>query len=305
MARTLADTIREITKVHLNNGGMVLGQALMAVGRVNGTIPPNCPNVVELPMCDVAGAGIAVGAAIAKRRPIFILRFQDFLFLNSSPIFSYAAKTEQIFGVGTPIFIRAIADENHGLGIVHSACLHSIAVHMPGMLVNAPMTPKEYEQTWREFMRNDMPMFVSEHKRSFGQANGLADVAVKGAEITIYAISAARYSAFDAVAELEKEGIRCNLVHIMKLKPFGVTPRLRKPLEDSRLGLVVDSDYEMAGVSEHIANVLLREIGIPVWALGRCDKSLGIGQHLENATPQPPRIAEVVRLMLKNKKRGK
>lgn len=302
MGGTLADTIREITKAHLNNGGMLLGQALMAVGRVNNTVPANCPNIVELPMCDVAGAGIAVGAAIAKRRPIFILRFQDFLFLNSSPIFSYAAKTKQIFGVGTPIFIRAIADENHGLGIVHSACLHSIAVHMPGMLVNAPMTPKEYQETWREFMRNNMPMFVSEHKRSFGQANGLSDITAKGADITIYAISAARYTALEAVIELEKSGIKCNLVHIMKLKPFGITPRLRKPLENSRLGLVVDSDFEIAGVSEHIANVLLKETGMPVLALGRRDKSLGIGQHLENATPQPLHIVDVVKEMIKNRR---
>ena len=79
---TVAKTIKEITRRHLQeNNGLLLGQAVTAVGWVNGTVP-DISGIVELPMTDVAGAGFAVGAAMVGRRPIFILRFQDFLMLN-------------------------------------------------------------------------------------------------------------------------------------------------------------------------------------------------------------------------------
>ena len=84
--KTVADTIREITRKHLTqNNGLLLGESISAVGWVNNTVP-NCPGIIELPMTDVAGAGIAVGTALVGRRPIFVIRFQDFLILNGSPL---------------------------------------------------------------------------------------------------------------------------------------------------------------------------------------------------------------------------
>ncbi|MBR1945946.1 MAG: hypothetical protein IJ846_06635, partial [Alphaproteobacteria bacterium] len=61
---TLAETIKAITRDHLeNHNGLLFGQCVTAVGWVNGTVP-DCKNIVELPMTDVAGAGFAVGAAL-------------------------------------------------------------------------------------------------------------------------------------------------------------------------------------------------------------------------------------------------
>jgi len=70
--RNLASTIKKITQNHLeNNNGLLLGQSISAVGWVNNTVP-DCQGIVELPMTDVAGAGIAVGTALVGRRPIFV-----------------------------------------------------------------------------------------------------------------------------------------------------------------------------------------------------------------------------------------
>jgi pyruvate/2-oxoglutarate/acetoin dehydrogenase E1 component len=298
VGETLAETIREITRKHLNNGGLLLGQAISAVGWVNQTVP-DCQNIVELPMADVAGSGIAVGTAIAGRRPIFILRFQDFIYLASSPIFNYAAKSKEFTGKGTPIFIRALAGENHGLGIVHSGCLHSLAMHTPGLRVYAPMTPNEYREAWRAFMACDEPFYVSEHRNGFQQIDEMPDIIVSEPDITVFAISAARYSVLEAVEMLKDEDIRCNVVHIWQLKPLDMTARLWDSLYSSGMGLVVDSDFEMCGASEHIACELMKVIDAPVRALGRSDNSLGIGQHLKYGTPQAVRIAGSIRNMVK------
>lgn len=304
MEATLADTIREITRNHLKrNDGLLLGQAISAVGWVNSSVPDDCmENIIELPMADVAGAGIAVGTAIAGRRPIFILRFGDFLWLASSPIVNYAAKSKQVFGVGVPIFIRALSDENYGLGIVHSACLHSVMMHIPGIKVCAPMTPGEYEEAWRVFMSSDEPMFVSEHRQSFQQKDELRDIIEADVDITIYAISFARFNAVKAVEALKKHNVKCNLVHIMWLKPFEVLGRLLMPLCCSKRGLVVDSDFMITGASQSLAYELMSATGFPVTAMGRKDESLGIGQHMIYGTPTAERIVDKVLEVIKNAK---
>lgn len=301
MGKTVAETIKEITREHLTkNNGLLLGQAITAVGWVNNTVP-DCKGIIELSMADVAGSGIAVGTALAERRPIFVLRFQDFLFLNGSILVHYAAKTKEFFGKGAPIFIRAIAMEGKGAGPVHSGKLHSIFMHFPGFRVCAPMTPGEYEEAWKVFMEHDDPMLTFEHRCSFNNKDEMSDIVIDNADITIYAISAARFNAIKAIKALGEEGIRCNLIHIMWLKPFTLTQRLIKPLRESKVGLVVDSGFEIAGASQSIAYSLMWETGVPVKALGIYDRSIGVTPETQNSTPDSGRIREVAKQIYKEK----
>lgn len=301
MGKTVAETIKEITREHLTkNNGLLLGQAITAVGWVNNTVP-DCPGIIELSMADVAGSGIAVGVAVSGRRPIFVLRFQDFLFLNGSIIVNYAAKTKEFFGKGTPIFVRAIAAEGKGAGSVHSGKLHSIFMHFPGFRVCSPMTSQEYKQAWKVFMEHDDPMIVSEHRHSFDNTQELPDVISDNADITIYAISAARFNVTRAAKTLEQDGIRCNIIHIMWLKPFILAERLLKPLKQSKAGIVVDSGFEIAGASQSIAYSLMWETGVFVKALGLEDKSVGVTLETENPTPDANKIVETIRKICREK----
>ena len=79
MARTVAETIKEATRQHLESrNGLLFGECVSAVGWIGGTVPEMTEEegIVELSMADVAGAGIAVGAALANRRPIYVIRYQ-------------------------------------------------------------------------------------------------------------------------------------------------------------------------------------------------------------------------------------
>lgn len=291
--KTVADTIREITRNHLiHNNGLLLGEAITAVGWVNNTVP-DCPGIVELPMIDVAGAGIAVGAALLGRRPIFVIRFQDFLILNGSSLIFFAAKTKELHGKSAPIFVRAIGAE--GLGPTHSGILHSIFMHFPGFRVCSPMTSKEYEEAWKVFMENDDPMIVSEHRASFRNTHEMDDVLMEDADITLYAISCTRFEVGKAAQMLEADGINCNIVHIMWLKPFIATNRLTDPLNRSKLGLVIDSGYEIAGASQSIAYELNQATGHSVKALGLYDRTKCLCPALQNKAPDANRICEVAK----------
>ena len=290
---TLAETIRKITRMHREeNNGMLLGESISAVGWVNNTVP-DCKNIVELPMTDVAGAGIAVGAALVGRRPIFVVRFQDFLILNGSPLIFYAAKIKELHGSSAPVFVRAIGAE--GLGPVHSGVLHSIFMHFPGFRVCSPMTSSEYEQAWAEFMANDDPMIVSEHRSSYSNRAELHDVIVENADITLYAISSTRFEVEKAVELLLASGFRCNIVHIWKLKPFELTPRLLDPLRASTAGMVIDPGHETAGAAESIAYRLGYATGYSVKALGIEDRTKCLTPSLQNRAPDAKKIFEAAK----------
>lgn len=295
-AVTVADTIREISRRHLEeNNGLLLGQSVSAVGWVNNTVP-DCRGIVELPMTDVAGAGIAVGAAMVGRRPIFVVRFQDFLILNGSQLIFYAAKSKEFHGKSTPLFVRAIGAD--GIGPVHSGVLHSIFMHFPGFRVCSPMTPKEYQTIWDDFMSHDDPMIVSEHRASFTNTDELEDMVHPEAQITLFPISATRFEAVKAAELLVAEGIFCNVVHILWLKPFVPQDRMLGPLRETGVGLVIDVGHETAGAAQSLAYELTQASGIPVKALGLLDHTKCLCPPLQNKYPDAGMIAAQVRNML-------
>lgn len=283
----LAETIRRITEIHLTeHNGLLLGQAISAVGWVNGTVP-NCDNIVELPMTDVAGAGFAVGCALVGRRPIFVLRFQDFIALNGSQIFNYAAKSKTLHGISAPVFLRCIASD--GIGPVHSGVFHNIAMTYPGITVCAPMTPGEYREIWDYYCNDDNPMYVSEHRRSYTIEYEMENQVSENADITIFAISDARLNALLAAEMLRSKGKRVNIVHILWLKPLKID-RLVDTMNYSVKGLVVDSGFEICGASQSIAFELTKRTRKYIDALGITDNTKCLCNPLKNMTPSVEEI---------------
>ena len=297
MARTVVDIIRETTRNHLKeNNGMLLGECVTAVGWIGGTVPELTEEdgIVELSMADVSGPGIAVGAALVGRRPIYVIRYQGFMWFNAEPLLNYAAKSKEMWNVPCPIFVRSIAMEG-GMGPVASSSQHGMVMRMPGMPVCAPMTPNEWLEAWDWFMAHDEPLYVSEHRRSFPIGYEMSPILHSKANVTILAISAARLNALEVIKSLAQEGITCDLIHLLWLKPFQVTDMMIDSLKRTGMGLVIDSDFEIAGASRSIAYELMLAASVPVYALGLEDRTAGFAPHLDNGTPTSDRIYSFIR----------
>jgi pyruvate/2-oxoglutarate/acetoin dehydrogenase E1 component len=302
---TTADTIKAITRAHLGEGkGLLLGQCVTAVGWIGGTVP-DCEGIVEIPMTDVAGPAFAVGCALMGRRPIFVVRYQGFMWYNASSLVNYAAKSKEVWGRACPIFIRAIGMEGNGIGHTASSSLHSMFMHSPGMPVAAPMTPREYRAVWDFFMAHDDPIYVSEHRRSFPLSEDLPAPRTRCPRVTLLCISAARLNALDAVARLTAAGIPVDLFHLLWLKPFEPEPALLDSLAASGLGLVIDSGYEIAGAARSLAYELMHRTGAQVHALGLEDRVCGVAPGLENITPSAAKIFDTVTELVEGASRAR
>jgi len=292
-----AETIREITRKHLTeNNGVALGQCLSAVGWVGGTVPElkGHPNLVELSMDDTCSSGLAVGYALAGRRPIFICRYQGFMHFNQAFFTNYAAKAKEMWRYKVPVFIRAIAMEG-GIGPVAGSSHHGMITRMPGISVCAPMTPGEYRQVWDWFMEHDSPLYVSEHRRSFPIDHEMPDRIHNRPAITLFAISATRINAIEAANKLEEEGIKCNIINLLWLKTFSPTPMMLLALNNSKHGgLVLDTDFEN-GYSKCIAYELTHATDKKVRVLGLEERTAGFAPHLDNLPPSPEKIVNFVK----------
>ncbi len=294
---TTGETIKEITRKHIvENNGVVLCQALTAAGWVGNTVPPMLghPNLIEISIEDTSNSGLAVGYALAGRKPIFICRYQGFMWYNAADFVNYAAKAKEMWGYKVPVFIRSIAMEG-GIGPVASNSHHGMIIRMPGIRVYAPMTPAEYQAGWDDYMENDGPFYCSEHRRSFVLKDEMPKIVNCEPDITLFPISAARLETLEAVKKLEIEGIICNVVHLTWLKPFLQINECLESLENSRTGgLVLDTDYEN-GVSKCLANDMMMQSSKKVRVLGLEERSAGFAPHLDNLPPSTQKICEYVK----------
>lgn len=295
---TTGETIREITRKHVTeNNGLVLCQALTAAGWVANTVPAlqNHSNLVEQSIEDTSNPGIVVGCAYAGRRPIYICRYQGFMWYNASPFVNNAAKAKEMWGYKVPVFIRAIAMEG-GIGPVASNSHHGMITRMPGIPVYAPMTPVEYRAGWDYFMEHDEPFYCSEHRRSFTLSNEMPDIIHPHPDLIIFPISASRIEAIEAVKQLEKEdGIICNISHLTWLKPFIHLNKALNLLGDSIYGgLILDTDYEN-GISKCLAYDMMQQSSKKVRVLGLEERTAGFAPHLDNLPPSIEKIKNTVK----------
>jgi len=281
----VAQTISKATEYHLKHrNGLLLAQCISAVGWIGGTVPKLSKGIIELPMADIAGAGIAVGTALAGRRPIYVIRYQGFMWYDAAPLINYAAKSKEMWNVPCPIFIRSIASD--GAGPVAGGAHHGMVMRMPGIRVFAPMTPNEWLEGWNWFLEHDEPVYCSEHRNSFKIDYEMEDLNTPYSKVALFAISSTRLNALKVAKKL-----KCDLFNITWLKPFKITRAMTLCLRNSGRGLVLDCDYPMAAKS--IAHDLMLASGVPVDVLALEERTAGFGKHSNDGPSVEQIIAKV------------
>lgn len=301
MEKNLRETIKDIIKIHLlKNKGKVFGQCLTAVGWVGGTLPElyEKDGMIELSMADVAGSGIVVGAGLMMTRPIYVIRYQGFNWYNCPMIVNYACKSKEIWKKPCPILVRGIAMEG-GIGPVAGSSHHSLYYRMPGVKIVSPMTPEEYKQTYKYFMKNDDVIYVSEHRGSYDNTKELNDIIYDKSDIVIFAISITRFEALKAQAILKNENIKVSVVNMFWIKPYKITERHIKTLKNSKFGgLVIDDDYE-DGIAKSIASDLSNISGKSIKTLGLKNKTAGFHPDVDNLPPNAQQIYKLIKKIIK------
>ena len=305
MEKTVRETIKETIFNHLKkNNGLIFGQCLSAVGWVGGTVPELTENdgIIELSMADVANGGIVAGAGLSNRRPIYVIRYQGFNWLNAPIILNYACKSKEIWNVPCPIFIRGIGMEG-SIGPVAGSSHHSLYYRMPGIKIISPMTPKEYLLAYNYFMKNNDVLYVSEHRGSYSNKDELSNFISKDLDIILFPISITRFEAQKAKIELEKKGYKIGIGNIVWIKPFEIKKEWENAIKSSKFGgIVLDDDYPQ-GVAANLAYEMMKKTGKKIDVLGLKNKSAGFSKATDNLPPSYLEIVEKVEEIVKTNRK--
>ena len=149
-----AEAIREALAIALESDERVflMGEDIGVYGgafQVTGDLVERFGDerVMDTPISELGGAGVAVGAALTGMRPVYEFQFSDFSMLAMEQIVNQAAKLRYMLGgaVNVPVVFRMPTGSGLGGAAQHSQSIEAWYAHVPGLKVVEPSTPEDVE----------------------------------------------------------------------------------------------------------------------------------------------------------------
>jgi pyruvate/2-oxoglutarate/acetoin dehydrogenase E1 component len=221
--------------------------------------------VMDIPIAENGLTGVAIGAAIAGMRPIFVHMRMDFLPVCMDQIMNHAAKWHYMTGgrVNVPLVIRSIIGRGWGSAAQHSQALHGLFIHIPGLKVVMPSTPYDAKGLLIAAVQDGNPIMFVEHRWIYDYIGyvpeemytvpiGEGIIRRKGSDVTIVALSHMVYEAMKTAKKLETENIDVEIVDPRTLKPLDAELICESVKKTGRL-VIADVACKTGGVGAEIA----------------------------------------------------
>jgi pyruvate dehydrogenase E1 component beta subunit len=223
--------------------------------------------VKDTPISENTIVGVAIGAAMGGLRPVAELMTVNFALLAMDQLINHMAKIRSMFGGQTslPMVVRMPGGGGSQLAAQHSQSLESYFMHCPGMRVAYPATPADAKGLLKTAIRDPNPVVFLEHELLYNSKGevpddpefllpfGKANVMREGTAVTIVAYARMTVLAQQAAAELEKEGVSCEIVDLRTLNPLDTETFINSARKTGR-AVVVEECWRTAGLGGDIAH---------------------------------------------------
>ena len=271
--------------------------------------------VRDTPIAEEAIAGVAVGAAFVGMRPIAEMMTFNFSILALDQIVNHAAKYRYMSGgqIRCPMVMRGPSGAAAQVAAQHSQAFESWFVHVPGLVVVMPSTPKDAKGLLKSAIRDDNPVIFMENEvlynlkgevpeEEFTIPLGLGDVKREGRDVTIVAWSRSTQFALQAADLLAGDGIEAEVVDPRTLRPLDEGLIFDSVRKTNRC-VVVEEGWRYAGFGAEIADRVQREcfdsLDAPVIRVTAADVPMPYSRMLEKAfLPQPEKVVAAVHEVL-------
>jgi pyruvate dehydrogenase E1 component beta subunit len=276
--------------------------------------------VIDMPISELGGAGVAVGAAVTGMRPIFEFQFSDFVTLALEQIVNQAAKMRFMLGgeVSVPLVMRFPAGSGTGAAAQHSQSLEAWLAHVPGLKVIQPATPHDAKGMLLAAIQDPDPVMIFEHKLLYKMKGevpaghytvpiGKAEVRKAGKDATIVATSIMVHKALDAAAQLMGEGIDVEVIDLRTIRPIDRETVIESVKKTTRL-LCVYEAVKTLGIGAEISAMIAESeafdyLDAPIMRLGGAESPIPYNPELEKAAvPQVPDIVTGIRKLVEGRR---
>jgi pyruvate/2-oxoglutarate/acetoin dehydrogenase E1 component len=226
----------------------------------------------DTPICEEGFVAMGVGAALAGLRPVVEVMYIDFSGLAIDPIVNQAAKARYMFGgkARVPLVIRTQGGAGRGNAAQHSQSLEAWYVHIPGLIVVQPATPRDAKGLLKSAIRNDNPVMFIEHKLLYNTKGpvpegefliplGKAEVKRAGSDVTVVATSRTVLFALAAAEKLAAEGIDVEVVDPRTLKPLDMET-IAESVKKTHNLIVVNEGVRTGGFAAEVVTRAYEEV---------------------------------------------
>jgi acetoin:2,6-dichlorophenolindophenol oxidoreductase subunit beta len=269
--------------------------------------------VMDTPISELGGAGVAVGAALTGLKPIFEFQFSDFAMLAMEQIVNQAAKLRYMLGgeASVPVVFRLPAGSGTGAAAQHSQSIEAWFGHVPGLKVLQPATPEDAKGMLLAALADPDPVMIFEHKLLYKMKGPVpegyyteplheARVRREGQHVTIAANAIMVHKALEAAEQLAAEGISAEVIDLRSLRPIDRETILASVRKTGRL-MVVYEGVKAFGVGAEISAMVAESdafdyLDAPILRLGAADAPVPYNPDLERAAvPQADTIEAAAR----------
>ncbi len=219
----------------------------------------------DLPIAENASTGMALGAAVAGLRPIYVHMRMDFMLMGMDQLVNHVAKWRYMTNGAqkAPLVIRALIGRGWGSAAQHSQSLQGMFMQVPGLKIVMPVTPMDAKGLLLSAIADDGPVLCVEHRWLYSRQGhtpeemyfvplGKGAVLRPGRDVTICALSQMVCEALAAAEELAAEGIEAEVLDMRSVKPLDEDLLLESVSRTGRL-VVADTGNVMAGWSAEVA----------------------------------------------------
>ena len=227
--------------------------------------------VRDTPISEEGFVGMGVGAALTGLRPVIEVMYVDFLTVAIDAVVNQAAKARYMFGgkAQVPLVVRTQGGAGRGNAAQHSQSMEAWYVHIPGLIVVQPSTPRDAKGLLKAAIRNDNPVIFIEHKLLYNTKGpvpegetlmplGQAEVKRSGSDVTVVATSRQVLFALDAAEKLSAEGIEAEVIDPRTLKPLDVETIVAS-VEKTHHLVVVNEGYRTGGYAAEVVTRIYEE----------------------------------------------
>ena len=269
--------------------------------------------VLDTPISEQAIGGLAVGAALAGRRPIAEIQIFDFVTLMMDMIVNQAAKARFMLGGRTsvPVVFRGPQGGGIRLAAQHSQSLEAWFAHVPGLVVLAPSNSYDAKGLMASAIRDDNPVVFLEHKllylgtpapvpaAAYAIPIGRAAIRRPGRDATVVATMAMVERALAAADTLVRDGIEAEVIDPRTLRPLDMETICASVRRTGRC-VVVHEACRTGGLGAEIAAGIMEAafdwLDAPVARVATPDIPMPYNDRLERALmPSAATIAAAIR----------
>jgi pyruvate dehydrogenase E1 component beta subunit len=295
----------------------VYGGAFQVTGDLIERFGPD--RVMDTPISELGGAGVAVGAALTGLRPIYEFQFSDFATLAMEQIVNQAAKVRYMLGgaVSAPLVMRFPSGSGTGAAAQHSQSLEAWFAHVPGLKVVQPSTPEDAKGLLLAAVADPDPVMIFEHKLLYKTRGpvpegryltpiGAAAVRRRGTDATVVATAIMVHRALAAADRLAAEGVSLEVIDLRSLRPLDGATLIASVKKTGRL-LCVYEGVRTLGVGAEVSALIAESeafdfLDAPILRLGGAEVPLPYNPDLERAAvPQEDDIVEAARRLARGR----